>query len=87
MKKMDIDKAKETAIFIKIFIKGGGEETIGLPADFVLDLTHSITTKGYETLHLSGGKTIEVTGFLVYGKEFNKDKRFIIAGHSEEGKD
>lgn len=83
MKEVNLKKAKETAIYITVFIKGGGQDKVGLPAEFVLDLTHAIATKGSETLHLSGGRVIEVTGFMVYGKEFNKDKRIIVAGNEE----
>lgn len=65
-------------VTIKVFLKGGGEETTDIPKSLIFDLASNIQTKGYETLHLSSGKTWVITGFMIYGKEFLKESRIIV---------
>jgi hypothetical protein len=82
MKRVTEQEAIETAVYLTVFIKGGGQEKIGLPSAFVTELIKSIKTKGYETLQLADGNTIQVTGFLVGGEMFHKETRIIIIGEN-----
>jgi hypothetical protein len=78
-----ITKEKElndTIIPLTVFIKSGGQESINCPAPFVVDLIKSIREKGFETMHLSGGRSIEVTGVLMGGRVFHQEERVIFVG-------
>ncbi|APC48974.1 hypothetical protein BME96_12570 [Virgibacillus halodenitrificans] len=66
-------------ITVAAFTKGGGQESIVLPGELLIDLADNIKKNGSETVHLSSGKSFEVTGLLITGKEFHKEGRIIVS--------
>lgn len=65
-------------VTLQVFLKGGGDDVANIPKSLFFDLAKSIQDNGFETLHLVSGKTFVITGFLVKGKDFNKDSRIIV---------
>lgn len=67
-------------ISVTVFIKNGNQRNIQLPLEFINELTTSIKHKGSETIHLSSGDSLEVTGILIAGSDFHKEERVILTG-------
>lgn len=71
-------------IFITVFLKDGEHEQVTMPISFLAELSAGIKNNGYETIWLASDKRLEVTGVLIAGTEFHKEKRVILAGSGEE---
>ncbi|WP_028547215.1 hypothetical protein [Paenibacillus taiwanensis] len=65
-------------INIMALIKDGGNETLQMPHEWIGKLAKSIVSKGSETVHVGNGKSHEVVGFVVSGKEAGQ--RVIMLG-------
>lgn len=70
-------------INVAVFTKGGGQESVVLPGNFLIDLADNIKKNGSETVHLSSGRSFEVTGLMITGKEFHKESRIIVSEGEE----
>lgn len=84
IRKMDIGEAKSEAVMVRVFIKDGGQQVIGLPASLFVGLAISIRKNGSEKVQLGSGESIIVTGILVTGKDFYEDGRMILVEGKEE---
>jgi hypothetical protein len=80
LKPLSEQKARETSLFITAFVRGGGQEKIGVPTELVTDLIKTIQKEGYALLQLAGEKSLEITGILVTGKIFHQEERIIFSG-------
>ncbi|PAV30372.1 hypothetical protein CIL05_07830 [Virgibacillus profundi] len=71
-------------IKVALFIKNGGQDSIVLPKELMFDLATNIRENGSEFVHLSSGRSLEVTGILITGSDFHKEERVIVAGVNKD---
>lgn len=72
-----LGKASEI-ISITTMVKDGGYESLKIPPHMIGNLSKGIKDKGVEIVHLSGGKSLEIVGFIVTGSMTGE--RIIVSG-------